>query len=192
MGLYNMRSGKDAVMFRLALFAYSWGITPNMITSLGLTLGVSSGVLFALRALPLAFAFGIMSVFCDVLDGTLARKFRLESKFGLAFDSIADRTAEFAVALGAVIGGIIQPLGVFAIIGSISLLALRTVSYRYGLKTDYVLFGRFERLLFILTGLLLPLSWLSTVCFIIAGLLGMVSSAQIAISLYKQSNLMKN
>ncbi len=187
MGLYGMRSGKDAVMFRIALFAYSWGITPNIMTSLGLTFGMSSGILFALRELPLAFALGILSVFCDVLDGTIARKFHLESKFGLVFDSIADRSAEFAVVVGALIGGIIQPLGMFAIIGSISLLALRTVSYRCGLKTDYVLFGRFERLLFILSGLLSPIVWLSTVCFVIAGLLGLVSSAQIAFSLHKRT-----
>jgi phosphatidylglycerophosphate synthase len=157
-------------------------------TTLGLAFGLASGTLFALHAAPFAFAFGFLSVFCDVLDGTLARKFHLESKFGLLFDSAADRVCEFAVVLGALVGGIIQPLGVIAIIGSTSLLGLRAASFRRGLKTDYVLFGRFERLIFILAGLLVPLVWFSTLCFVVAGGFGLFSSFQIAVSLCRKGN----
>jgi phosphatidylglycerophosphate synthase len=188
MGLYGMRGGKDTVMFRLALFAYNWGITPNMMTALGLIFGVASGALFAFRVLPLAFLLGFLSVFCDVLDGTLARKFRLETKVGLIFDAAADRLTECAVVLGATVSGIIQPWGIVAIIGSTILLALRALSYRQGVKTDYVLFGRFERLIFILAGLLSQVVLLSTFCFVIAGMFGLVSSAQIALSLRKRNN----
>jgi phosphatidylglycerophosphate synthase len=188
MGLYGRRAGKDTVMFRIALFAYNWGITPNMITALGLIFGVASGALFAFRVLPSAFVLGFLSVFCDVLDGTLARKFRLETKVGLIFDSTADRLTECAVVLGAIASGIIQPWGIVAIIGSTALLALRALSYRRGVKSDYVLFGRFERLIFILTGLLSPVVLLSTVCFVIAGVFGLVSSAQIASSLRKRNS----
>ena len=191
MGLYSMRAGKDTLMFRLASAAHNFGLTPNMMTTLGLTFGLASGALFALRAAPFAFAFGFLSVFCDVLDGTLARKFHLESKFGLIFDSAADRISEFAVVLGALAGGIIQPFGVVAIVGSTSLLALRALSYRRGLKTDYVLFGRFERLVFILAGLIVPIISLSTVCFVIAGAFGLVSSGQISVSLWRQGNRSK-
>ena len=99
------------------------------------------------------------------------------------FDSFADRASEFAVVMGALAGGIIQPLGILAIIGSTSLLGLRAASYRRGLKTDYVLFGRFERLVFILAGLLIPIVWISTLCFVVAGLFGLISSAQIAVTL---------
>ncbi len=181
-----MRAGKDTVMFRIANAAYNWGLTPNMMTALGLTLGVSSGVLFAIRAIPFGLGFGFLSVFCDVIDGTLARKFHLETKFGLMFDSSADRVTEFAVVLGALVAGIIQPLGFLAIIGSISLLTFRTLSFRRGLKTDYVLFGRFERLIFILAGLVAAITWFSTICFVVAGVFGLVSSGQIAISLYRK------
>ena len=186
-----MRAGKDTVLFRIASAAHSWGFTPNMMTTLGLAFGLASGTLFALHAAPFAFAFGFLSVFCDVLDGTLARKFHLESKFGLLFDSAADRVSEFAVVLGALAAGIIQPLGVVAIIGSASLLGLRAASYRRGLKTDYVLFGRFERLIFILAGLLVPLVWLSTLCFVVAGGFGLISSCQIAVSLCRKGNQQK-
>jgi phosphatidylglycerophosphate synthase len=186
-----MRSSKDAVMFRIASAAYSRGLTPNMLTALGLTLGLASGALFAMHTTPLAFTFGFLSVFCDVLDGTLARKFHLESKFGVLFDSISDRLSESAVVLGALAGGIIQPLGVVAIFGSMSLFAFRVASYRRGLKTDYVLFGRFERLIFILAGLLSPVVWVSTVCFVAAGTLGLVSSGQIAVTLLRHKNSQK-
>jgi phosphatidylglycerophosphate synthase len=177
-----MRTDKDTVMFRIAYAAHTHGFTPNMLTALGLAFGLASGALFAFRATPFAFAFGLVSVFCDVVDGTLARKFHLESKIGLLFDSSADRASEFAVVLGALAGGIIQPLGIVAIIGSVSLLGLRAASYRRGLKTDYVLFGRFERLVFILAGLLIPVVWVSTLCFVVAGLFGLISSVQIAVT----------
>ncbi len=188
MGLYSMRSGKDSFLFPLASAAYSWGFTPNMMTAFGLAFGVASGTLFAFRAVPFAFALGFLSVFCDVLDGTLARMFHLETKFGLVFDSTADRVSEFAVVLGALIGGIIQPLGIISIIGSTSLLILRVESHHRGLKTDYVLFGRFERLVFILAGLLVPIVSVSTICFAVAGGFGLVSAFQIAFSLRRNPN----
>jgi len=187
MGLYSMRTGKDIVMFRIANAAYNRGFTPNMMTALGLTMGVSSGVLFAFGAAPVAFAFGFLSVFCDVLDGTLARRFHLESKAGLIFDSLADRTTELAVVLGALAAGIIAPLGLTAAVGSFCLLGMRTISHRRGCKTDYVLFGRFERLVFVLAGLVSPVVWVSTLCFVLAGATGLISACQIAVNLAKQT-----
>jgi phosphatidylglycerophosphate synthase len=178
-----MRSGKDAVLFRLAVAAGNYGLTPNMMTAFGLASGVASGALFAVRALPFAFALGFLSVFCDILDGTLARKFHLESKFGLILDSASDRITEAAVVVGALIAGIIQPFGLIAIAGSVGLLAFRYVSHRRGLKTDYVLFGRAERLVFIMAGLILPFVFVSSLCFAFAGGFGLVSSCQIAVHL---------
>jgi phosphatidylglycerophosphate synthase len=156
-----------------------------MLTALGLCFGVASGVTFGVRAVPFAFAFGFLSVFCDVLDGTVARKFHMESKFGLLFDSVADRTCELAVVLGALAGGIIEPVGVVAVVGSTMLFAFRTLSYVRGFKTDYVLFGRVERLVFILLGLVVPISSVSTLCFVVAGGFGVVSSCQIAVALWR-------
>ncbi len=178
-----MREGKDAFLFRIASAAYDVGFTPNAMTALGLAFGVSSGTLFALRAVPFGFAFGFLSVFCDVLDGTLARKFHMETRGGLVFDSVADRVSESAVVLGALVSGTIQPWGIFAIVGSAMLLTTRALSYSRGLKTDYVLFGRFERLVCILIGLILPIQALSTACFVVAGIVGAISFCQIVIYL---------
>lgn len=186
MGLYKMRSAKDEFLFRVASAALARGLSPNAMTVLGLCFGVTAGVLFAFQQIPFAFAFGFLSVFCDVLDGTIARKFSLETPFGRVFDSVSDRVCELAVVLGALAGGIIEPLGVVAIVGSTTLFAFRALSHARGLKTDYVMFGRTERLVFILLGLILPVASLSTLCFVVAGCFGFASSLQIAVFLSRR------
>jgi len=161
-----------------------------MLTSLGLCLGVASGILFMHKAVPLALLVGFLSVLCDMLDGTIARIFCMGTAFGLIFDSVADRVSETAVVLGAFFGRIIEPLGIIAVIGSISLLLFRTLSYIHGLSTDYVLFGRVERLVFIMFGLISPITSASTLCFVIAGTLSMISSLQIIIHLWRQHHIL--
>jgi len=186
MGLYKMRATKDDFLFRIADMAHNNGISPNTMTALGLFFGVATGLLFMYRQIPFALAFGFLSVFCDVLDGTIARKFHLETTFGRVFDSVSDRACELAVVLGALAGGIIEPLGVVAIVGSTMLFFLRVLSHSRGLRTDYVTFGRTERLVFILFGLILPFATVSTACFVVAGCFGLVSSFQIIVSLARQ------
>jgi phosphatidylglycerophosphate synthase len=186
MGLYKMRSAKDEFLFRVASAAHARGLSPNAMTVLGLCFGMATGVLFAFRQIPFAFALGFLSVFCDVLDGTIARKFNLETSFGRIFDSVSDRVCELAVVLGALAGGIIEPLGVVAILGSSTLFAFRALSHVRGLNTDYVIFGRTERLVFILLGLILPFAALSTLCFVVAGCFGFASSLQIAVFLSRR------
>jgi phosphatidylglycerophosphate synthase len=155
-------------------------------TAIGLSFGLATGVLFTYHQLQFAFAFGFLSVFCDVLDGAIARKFQMESSLGRVFDAVADRFCEFAVVLGALFGGIIGPLGVLAIIGSTTLCALRGLSYSLGLNTDYVMFGRTERLIFIFIGLMTPITTVSTGCFVLAGSFGFVSSLQITVALSRR------
>ena len=147
--LYCMRSRKDRILLPLADIAHRYGVTPNVVTGLGLLLGIISGATLAHRAVPFAFLLLFVSVFCDVLDGTIARTFRLKTAFGLTFDSVADRCTELSVVVGALFSGIIYPIGTVTIIGSIMLLFMRTLSYLKGLDTNYVLFGRAERIVFI-------------------------------------------
>jgi phosphatidylglycerophosphate synthase len=191
MGLYKLRTGKDAFLFRVANIAYRHGIGPNTVTALGLCFGIASGVLFMYRQNPFAFASGFLSVFCDVLDGTIARKFHQETSFGKVFDAVSDRTCELAVVLGALGAGIIEPLGVVAIVGSTALFSLRVVSHTYGVETNYVMFGRTERLFFIMLGLILPFTTASTVCFVVAGAFGFASSIQIIVFLSRRRFQMK-
>jgi len=181
---------KDNALLCVAAPAHRSGLTPNKLTSLGLCFGVMSGILFVYKAVPLALLVGFLSASCDMLDGTVARVFRLKTTFGLVFDSVADRVSEIAVVLGALFGGIIEPLGIIAVVGSISLLLSRTLSYIQGLSTDYVLFGRVVRLVLILFGLISPITSASTLCFVIAGALSIVSSFQIIIYLCRSRILL--
>ena len=190
MKCYSMRFRKDRLLLPLAQFVHRCGVTPNRVTALGLCFGIASGVAIAYRELPPALLLLFVSVFCDVLDGALARTFDRATAFGLAFDSVADRCAELAVVVGALLSGIILPIGVVAIIGSIALLLMRTVSYRYGLDTNYVLFGRVERITFIVIGLIAPSTSVSTFCFVMAGVFGLVSSCQIGVVLWRQRVLL--
>jgi phosphatidylglycerophosphate synthase len=187
MGLYKMRATKDDFLFRIADMAHNNGISPNTMTALGLCFGVATGLLFMYRQIPFAFAFGFLSVFCDVLDGTIARKFHLETSLGRVFDSTSDRACELAVVWGALAGGIIEPIGVIAIVGSTMLFSLRALSHSRGLNTDYVMFGRTERLVFIFLGLILPFATVSTICFVVAGGFGLASSFQIIVSLSRRN-----
>ena len=152
---------------------------------------LASGILFMSRQIPFAFACGFLSVFCDVFDGTIARKFHLETPSGRVFDSVSDRTCELAVVLGALAGGIIEPLGVVEIVGSTLLFLLRAFSQTRGLNTDFVMFGRTERLVFIFLGLTLPFATVSTACFVVAGGFGLVSSFQIIVFLARQRSQAK-
>ena len=186
-GLYKLRSAKDNFLFQIAGASLNHGMTPNIVTSFGLCFGIAAGLLFMHRQIPFAFGLGFLSVFCDVLDGTIARKFNLETASGRVFDSLSDRACELAVVLGAMAGGIIEPFGVVAIVGSTMLFSLRILSHSRGLKTDYVFFGRTERLAFIFVGLILPFSVASTICFVVAGTFGIVSSLQIIVELSRRS-----
>jgi phosphatidylglycerophosphate synthase len=96
-----------------------------MVTSIGLGLGLACGVALAYREVPYAIALGLASVFCDLLDGAMARLYGLQSRTGLYLDSMSDRLTELAVVVGAIIGGIVTLWGAIAIIGSASLLLMR-------------------------------------------------------------------
>jgi len=185
LGLYKLRGAKDDFLRGLACFAHAHGVTPNAMTFLGLCFGVAAGAMFAFRQMQLGFALGLVSVFCDMLDGAIARNFHLETLRGKVLDAACDRVSELVVVLGALAGGIIAPLGTIAIIGSATLLVFRVISYSKGANTDYALFGRTERLIFIMLGLLSPSVAASTICFITAGVFGIVSSLQIAVNLVR-------
>ncbi len=182
-----MRSRKDKTLLNLAGTVRNIGFTPNMVTALGLLFGVGCGFSFAYRNMSMGFLLGSLSVVCDLLDGAIARTFNLETIFGLVFDSVSDRVSELAVVVGAIWSGIIYPVGAVAILGSFLLLMMRALSYLHSLSTDYVVLGRVERLVFIFLGLVAPFAEASTICFVIAGGFGFVSSCQIASSLLSRS-----
>jgi CDP-diacylglycerol--glycerol-3-phosphate 3-phosphatidyltransferase len=97
------------------------GVTPNAVTTTSLFLSILAGLALAKGWFFVsAFVMGL-TVFCDIIDGNLARKTGLISKGGAFLDSFIDRLAEGALFLGIAYfggGGYVTVLAVLALITS--------------------------------------------------------------------------
>lgn len=76
------------------------GLTPNRITTLSIIVLLASGAAFGLGALHLGGAFLLSSGVFDLLDGKVARRAGMASKFGAFYDSSMDRLGEGALFTG--------------------------------------------------------------------------------------------
>lgn len=97
------------------------GVTPNAVTTASLGLAIIAGLALAKGWFFVsAFVMGL-TVFCDIIDGNLARKTGLTSKGGAFLDSFIDRLAEGALFLGIAYfgdGGYVTVLAILALITS--------------------------------------------------------------------------
>ena len=76
------------------------GIKPDHLTVLGFALSLVAGLEFAVGAFRVAASLATVAGACDILDGQLARRGGLQSKFGAFFDSTLDRIAEAGMLVG--------------------------------------------------------------------------------------------
>jgi phosphatidylglycerophosphate synthase len=76
------------------------GIKADHLTWLGLALGVAAGVAFFDGQSQLAAGLLALGGVCDILDGELARRSGVTSRFGAFLDSTLDRLSEAAVLVG--------------------------------------------------------------------------------------------
>ncbi len=148
------------------------GLSPNALTVIGTSLHVivawliGSGHLFAGGAL-LAVAAGF-----DGLDGTLARLTGRESRFGAFFDSTMDRVSEILAFLGllayAQAEGLPgeQLLTLVALAGSLMVSYTRARSEGLQCGTKAGVFGRLERMVVLVVGLLA--GWVTGALVVIA------------------------
>lgn len=111
----GLQQGIYAVINPFVKLLIRMGVTPNMVTAIGLLgTAVSSGLVFyagwkAQGGAPVDYALllwaGIVSIafsLFDMLDGQVARLGGMESKFGAFYDSVLDRYSEF-MTLGSLI-----------------------------------------------------------------------------------------
>jgi phosphatidylglycerophosphate synthase len=73
------------------------GLTPNMVTTLGLICGLLSAYLISQRRLGAAALIFLLSYYFDCVDGKLARRYNMQTKFGDLYDHAADTTKLLAV-----------------------------------------------------------------------------------------------
>ena len=134
--------------------AHKIGLTPNIVSLIGLVLAFFSAAAYAIAQdqfmwLFLAAILLLASGFCDTLDGVLARIFQQQSVFGGFLDSLLDRYADAAVYMGIIIGGLCDPLwGLTALVGSFLVSYSRARAEAAGIKMEAVgLAERAERLI---------------------------------------------
>jgi len=76
------------------------GATPDSMNAAGLLFGLASGVLIGLGDLQGGGWAIVMAGICDIMDGRLARAFKLASPYGKFIDSTLDRFVETFAFLG--------------------------------------------------------------------------------------------
>jgi CDP-diacylglycerol--glycerol-3-phosphate 3-phosphatidyltransferase len=76
------------------------GIRPNTITSISVLLLVASGATYAVAQLRAGALLLLVSGLFDLLDGKVARRGNMASRFGAFFDSTMDRLGEAALFTG--------------------------------------------------------------------------------------------
>lgn len=81
----------------IAAFLNRIGLTPNMVTLIGLLGQVIAAVVCAMGYMTWGGIILIIAAPMDFLDGTLARLRGTPTRFGAFFDSVTDRYAELAI-----------------------------------------------------------------------------------------------
>jgi len=176
--------------------AHKLGLTPNMITTIGLVLAFLSAFAYAEwhfhYTVPwLAFILLLISGFCDVLDGVVARVYGKATVFGGFLDSLLDRYADAVVFVGIAIGGACDyRAGLLAIIGSLLVSYSRARAEAAGLKMESVgLVERAERMLILLLTTLIAVYWFPALNMgvIVIAVLANVTVVQRAVYVYTKT-----
>ena len=141
------------------------GLTPNMLTLIGLLLTAGVALVLADGQLSLGGWLMLAAGLFDLFDGALARATNQQSRFGAFLDSTVDRYAEAVIFLGLLIfyeqtapapDRIRIALLIFAaILGSVMVSYTRARAEGLGIKCEVGLLGRPERIVILATGLIL-------------------------------------
>jgi len=134
--------------------AHKIGLTPNMISAIGITLAILSALAYATwqnhpAYLLLATTLLLLSGFCDALDGVVARLYQQTTPFGGFLDSLLDRYADAAIYIGIIIGGLCDASwGLIALTGSLLVSYSRARAEAAGIKMETIgLAERAERII---------------------------------------------
>ncbi|MCD1295530.1 CDP-alcohol phosphatidyltransferase [Methanocella sp. CWC-04] len=174
--LYAYKPQKDRFLLSISRALFAAGVTPNMITASGLLISGIAGALAMSGHLYAAIILFFAGACLDALDGSFARACGLCTEFGKYFDSCSDRCSELLLVTGAVLGG--APVSAFLVVaGSVLLMASRVYNHRKGLDSNAAMFGRPERIMLLMAGLVSPEPY-NTVLFMAAFMMCIISSLQ--------------
>ena len=149
--------------------AHKIGLTPNMLSAIGLALSLFSAMAYVMAQNPqnqpllllLAVILLLTSGFCDALDGVLARTYQQTSVFGGFFDSLLDSYADAAVYAGVIIGGLCDPIwGLIALAGSLLVSYSRARAEAAGIKMESIgVAERAERMIILAAASIFAIFW---------------------------------
>jgi CDP-diacylglycerol--glycerol-3-phosphate 3-phosphatidyltransferase len=143
------------------------GLTPNLLTLIGLLLNVVTATIIGLGYLRIGGALVLFAGLFDMLDGAMARVTDKKTTFGAFLDSTLDRYSEGIVLLGLVIYSMRQQqtaqnswivlLAYISVLGSLMVSYTRARAEGLGLECKIGLLARPERVLLLAWGLLTQL-----------------------------------
>jgi len=160
------------------------GLTPNILTLIGLVLAAGAGTAFWQGRFFLGLILMLVASTADMLDGATARAGGLGTVFGGVLDHTVDRVGEFFILLGIALSGRVAPgWAMFALFGMWTASYTRAVAESIGgLKSCAVGFaGRLEKFVLIIAGALLEEFFPNVAmesALIVVGLVSFVTAAQ--------------
>lgn len=165
----------EKIISKIGTLLAKTGISPNVISVMGLLLSLIAGFFYANRSFFWGAWVVVLAGCCDTLDGSLARSTGKETRFGAFFDSTLDRYSDMFILMGLVwvfAGGdplwsahetrislYQSPLTVFflvmAMIGSIMVSYTRARAEGLGVGCKIGFMQRPERIILLIIGTLL-------------------------------------
>lgn len=170
----DFREYRHRTLHPLGEFLVKAGISPALMTTLSLGLGLAS-VYFLFENYFLFIIFGILHLLADAFDGVIA-VIKGESTFGKYFDSVTDNMV--ALLLVVKIGYFLQDYYAYLVAG---LYLMAQIVYLFSRMTAPVLFGRSVSLITLflyLPALLSITSFLPGLVYLFLGVIAVYSLAR--------------
>jgi len=135
-------------------------VSPNQWTVLGLIFGFTAAYYIYKRNLLISVFFILLVWFCDMCDGEIARKKKLETPFGSLFDTTVDKYVEgvIALAIGLIIPSLILPGIIWAFLsmhGSILVSLVSNIGRNLTTAKIFKIVARVDRGIILIIGLIL-------------------------------------
>jgi len=181
-----------------AMAATKLGLTPNMISGIGIVLAVFSAFAYSAWQLNTAYIivatiFLLLSGFCDALDGILARLRNKATVFGGFLDSLLDRYADAFVYVGIIVAGLCDIFwGLLATISSLLVSYSRARAEAAGIRMESVgLAERAERIIILAIASIIAYVWqpetVMNAAMILLTVLSTITIAQRTLYVYTRS-----
>jgi CDP-diacylglycerol---glycerol-3-phosphate 3-phosphatidyltransferase len=156
-----LRARFQVVVNPAASFLNRLGLTPNMVTVIGLLGNILGAAILATGQISLGGFVILLMAPLDAVDGSMARLSGLKSDFGAFLDSVTDRYSELAIFGGLLVYFMQQQdtlstvVVYLAAIGSLMVSYTRARAQSVGLEAKVGLLSRVERFLILVPCLLI-------------------------------------